>query len=56
MDPNATLKEILELVQKLDRDEDQFSQDVSQLCALIEGLDNWLSRGGFLPRRWRVIP
>lgn len=54
MDPNAALKEIRELVQKLDRDEDQFSHnlDAMRLCELVDGLDQWMTRGGFPPGDW----
>lgn len=47
MDPNSTLAEIRSLLSKSDD-----LEALSELPDLIEGLDNWLSRGGFLPREW----
>ena len=51
MDPNATLKEIREIIKSWTKDE---SKDIpSRLVDLIDGLDGWISKGGFLPRDWQ---
>lgn len=58
MDPNANLKELLELaatIQAAYEDEngngvDQ--DDANRLAELLEALDGWLSNKGFLPGRW----
>lgn len=58
MDPNANLKEMLELaasMQKAYEDEggngiDQ--DDANRLAELVEALDGWLKGKGFLPTRW----
>ena len=57
MDPNATLKELLEVVERIEK---EFFTEGEAICVndlgtLIEGvvnLDEWLSKGGFLPDRW----
>lgn len=51
MDPNAALAEIRELVAKIDSP-DWHHTDASRLCDLVDGLDQWMSRGGFLPVAW----
>ena len=52
MDPNTALKEIREFVigqhyKNLGPDE------VDRLCEVFDGLDEWLSKGGFLPEDWK---
>ena len=49
MDPNATLKEIREII-KLHNDSN--APDLSRLVELIEALDEWISNGGFRPEGW----
>lgn len=47
MDPNAALEEIRALIAASE------PEDLDdRLVELIEGLDGWLTRGGFLPRQW----
>lgn len=56
MDPNVTLDSLRESCraltgEKLDRDDEH-----AHLYAVMQGfrdLDNWLSRGGFLPEAWQ---
>lgn len=55
MDPNATLKQIRALLDAIDCDEDR-SDDTSDLITLVNALDEWLSNGGFLPKRWERKP
>ncbi len=59
MDPDETLNEIRELIDKLDvvRSKDEsaagLEDDVCQLIGAIENLDGWLKNGGFPPKDWR---
>jgi hypothetical protein len=32
----------------------QYDEDMSRMCDLIKGLDEWISKGGHLPRRWSL--
>lgn len=62
MDPNANLEEQLELVARLlyEEAEDDIDEDYLQdradmairLAELVEALNGWITRGGFLPRAW----
>lgn len=66
MDPNANLQEQLELVAKVfaaipegqanaglpQMSVGDMTATAERLAELIEALDGWLSKGGFLPRRW----
>jgi hypothetical protein len=53
MDPNQCLMELLELLEKYREQKDRLNQeDVQDLVIHIEGLDAWISRGGFLPTAW----
>ncbi len=67
MDPNATLEEIRRLSRKI-RDNvtesitddalpgstDDFVRDADRLAELCLSLDEWVLKGGFLPRPWLV--
>lgn len=50
MDPDAALTEMRELAQS---DLSEFNEDIHRLAELFIGLDEWLSKGGFLPVDWR---
>ena len=56
MDPNACLAEIRQLIAesyRLDKTDESLSPIATdRLVELIEGLDQWISRGGFLPKQW----
>jgi hypothetical protein len=53
MDPNATLARIRALVAQA-RDRGPLDgDDAEELAALVEALDEWLTRGGFLPVDWQ---
>ena len=54
MDPNANLDRLLELARRMaDQEADDIEEDNAiELAELILALDEWLRRGGFLPRRW----
>lgn len=54
MDPNATLARIYALmadVRQPDVDVDRL-EAAGELVDALEALDQWLSRGGFLPTAW----
>ena len=65
MDPDANLKEQLELAQeiqdRLDGDEleaEEYSKwqlgvDASRLADRVQALDQWIDNGGFLPKCWQ---
>ncbi len=63
MDPDANLREQLELASQdwtgkdtheLTPEEiDKLHTDHIRLCDLVEALDGWISKGGFLPARWQ---
>lgn len=47
MDPDANLAEIRRLIEK---DADLSDDQLERLVVLIRSLDEWMSRGGFLPK------
>ncbi len=47
VDPNATLRETIDLAEKLVESEDA---DTARLAELVLALYEWVSRGGFLPQ------
>ena len=51
MDVNATLQEIRDLVGE---SQSGCEIDTDRLVELIEALDTWISRGGFLPKAWQT--
>lgn len=51
MDPDANLAEIRRIVQDVDLD--VFPDRAERLAELISALDQWISKGGFLPAAWR---
>lgn len=54
MDPNANLEEMRRLAGKLLADEFEIdSADAERLAELVQALDAWISKGGFLPRDWQ---
>lgn len=58
MDPNATLVEMLALAEMIqqeygDTDGNGVDQDdANRLAELVEALNGWITRGGFLPKAW----
>lgn len=54
MDPNATLAHIRELNAQMSTHGELDGEETSLLVELIENLDDWLSKGGFLPEPWNV--
>lgn len=57
MDPNANLQEQREIVARLlagsFTSAAALQSDAYRLAELCEALDEWLTRGGFLPNAWR---
>jgi len=47
MDPNKTLEQIRALAKYIG------DHDYDALVDLVNSLDSWLSKGGFLPDRWK---
>lgn len=59
MDPNEAYKKINESIGEIYNElYDSFDPDsqVGQIITHFEALDNWLSRGGFLPDEWERKP
>jgi hypothetical protein len=58
MDPNEALKELLELTHtELNggvTTNTQVSTTLNRMAELVDGLDGWITKGGFLPDRWRL--
>lgn len=48
MDPNATLDRM-----RRHLDAAHSADEFDELCELVEAMDNWLSKGGFLPDAWK---
>jgi len=52
MDPDANIREQRCIAARLlDEDEVRFD-DVLRLAELVQALDQWLQKGGALPREW----
>lgn len=55
MDPDVTLEEMRALVKKVLYDEPEGPYpDTEEMFTLFEGLDGWISKGGFLPTAWQA--
>jgi len=52
VDPTEALNDIRDMSQRLEDTEDP---NVSQLLDDFAGLDDWISKGGFLPDPWRNV-
>ena len=56
MDPDANLAEQAKLARRIlaaDDAGDYADHDASRLAELVEALDEWIRRGGFLPQAWK---
>ena len=54
MDPTANLEEQMELAQRMLTS--TFSgSDAMRLAELVDALNTWLAKGGFLPRQWKNV-
>lgn len=54
MDPNECLRRIRALIQAF-FDGEEGPDDGAQLAEYINGLDTWLTNGGFLPDEWQRL-
>ena len=52
MDPNACLTELRALVAQQLKDEPLSEDDCNRMAELVDALDGWLSKLGFLPTAW----
>jgi hypothetical protein len=56
MDPNANLEEqrkiAARMLKQVDEPEGIDEHDADRLAELVLALDEWISKGGFLPARW----
>lgn len=53
MDPNANLAEQRRLIADMLGANDEIDTgDALRLAELAQALDEWISRGGFLPKEW----
>lgn len=55
MDPTVVLEEIRKLIKQYNEvtaPEFNAAHWAYKLVGLIEGLDEWMSKGGFLPEQW----
>lgn len=54
MDPNETLKRLREIVSEFREDSDgEMDLDaMSDMVDHFEALDEWIAKGGFLPKAW----
>ena len=52
MDPNANLREQLTIAKFILSDKEEQTYGVVRLAELIIALDEWITKGGFLPERW----
>lgn len=55
MDPDAALAQIRELIIKQQTDNELNDTDTDRLVELIDGLDEWMTKGGFLPTDWSAL-
>ena len=60
MDPNATLAEARALAAAITAGslttQDNAVENAERMAELFDALDQWLSKGGFLPRAWERKP
>lgn len=54
MDPNEALSEIRRILQAYASEGEEFV-DCDRFFDLVQGLDEWISKGGFLPEAWQPI-
>lgn len=52
MDPNAALSRMREISSEAKEPAADDAALLSELVDLVDGLDGWLLRGGYLPRDW----
>ena len=56
MDPNANLEEQRRIITSMQdgtsKDPVEWAQDSQRLAELVQALDEWISKGGALPKAW----
>ncbi|MFA5053161.1 MAG: hypothetical protein WC565_03845 [Parcubacteria group bacterium] len=53
MDPNANLREMIEIANKIVFDPyDRYDTETVRLAELVVALDDWLKKGNALPLTW----
>jgi hypothetical protein len=52
VDPNVALEKLLGIASRI-HDGEEGPHDAGEMADLIDELDHWLSRKGFLPDRWK---
>lgn len=61
MDPDAALDELVALLDRVHILAETHlpptitAEDTRRILELIDGLDGWLTSGGFLPTRWKPV-
>lgn len=56
MDPDAALAQIRELIVKHQTSSEEIStSDAAELVELVDSLDEWMTKGGFLPTEWSAL-
>lgn len=53
MDPDAALREIRAIMALIKAHRRMTVEQIDHLGELVDGLDAWLTRGGFFPAAWR---
>lgn len=56
MDPNETIRRIRLLAGRLLEDGTDSTHPGQALAELVQALDGWITRGGFLPDDWQPLP
>jgi hypothetical protein len=55
MDPNTALQAMRRAIRIMHRGTDEEREHAGvELADLVTGLDEWLTRGGFLPTEWQA--
>lgn len=52
MDPDEALRQLREAIATLNQDDHRREIAAEQVVDHFQALDEWLSRGGFLPKAW----
>lgn len=53
MDPNEALRRLRRLCEALSDRDDYDNEVAGELAGQFEALDQWISKGGFLPDDWQ---
>lgn len=59
MDPNETLRRLRGLTERVHCGEvmsdDEIENVMEELAELVDALDEWITKGGFLPKAWQEV-